>query len=227
MKRVFLSYSFRPEDRDLVHDVEQLLVSHDLNVHNGRRLGGGQLTQEIMNRIATCDALVALVTRRDPLQAGGFTSSQWVLDEFAYARSTNKKAIAMVEDQVQVAGAWASHERIDLDRATALPAFLRLSDTIGEWKRSSGRTLKIQVHPPEVAQGLWKFKGASCKYRLVSGGQAGAWIPVVPIPEPGATSIWITGVQDDDLIQLSVELPKSKWESPAASQWMPIELTRV
>ncbi len=63
MKRVFLSFSFRQEDRDLVHDVEQLLASHDLAVLTGRVTGGGQLTEEIMKRIQSCDALVALATR--------------------------------------------------------------------------------------------------------------------------------------------------------------------
>jgi hypothetical protein len=87
--------------------------------------------------------------------------------------------------------------------------------------------VKIQLRPLELAHDLWKAKNATCTYRLVSGGVPGPWIPVTPIPEPGGTSLWIGGVQDDHLIQLSVKLVKTQWQSPAASQWMPIELTRL
>jgi hypothetical protein len=227
MKRVFLSFSFRPEDRDLVHDVEQLLASHDLAVVTGRVIAGGQLTEEIMKRIQGCDALVALATRGAALNAGGYVSHPWVLDEIAHARSIDKKAVAVFEDQVQIAGAWAQHERIDYRRDNPLPAFLRLSETVGSWKRSAGRTVKIQLRPSELAHSLWKARSSSCMYRLVSGGIPGPWIPVTPIPEPGGTSLWIAGVQDDHLIQVSVKLQKAQWQSPAASQWMPIELTRL
>jgi hypothetical protein len=227
MKRVFLSFSFRQEDRDLVSDVEQLLASHDLTAPKGRVVGGGQLTEEITKRIQSCDALIALATRGAALNAGGFVSHPWVLDEFAHARSIGKKAVALFEDRVQSAGAWAQHERIDYHRDNPLPAFLRLSEIIGDWKRSAGRTVKIQLRPVELAHSLWKAKSSTCMYRLVSGGTPGPWIPVTPIPEPGGTSLWIGGVQDDHLIQVSVKLQRAQWQSPAASQWMPIELTRL
>ena len=52
MKNIFLSFSFRDADRELVAQVEQLLASHNIAVVTGRRLGGGQLTPEVMQRIA-------------------------------------------------------------------------------------------------------------------------------------------------------------------------------
>jgi hypothetical protein len=72
MKRIFLSFSFRDEDKPLVAAVERLLACHDLQVVTGMRLGGGALTQEVMKRIESCDGLVALLTRRQELAGGGW-----------------------------------------------------------------------------------------------------------------------------------------------------------
>jgi hypothetical protein len=54
--KVFLSHSFRPEDRHLVAKIDSLLGAQDVLVATGRRLGGAAITPEILRRIETTDA---------------------------------------------------------------------------------------------------------------------------------------------------------------------------
>jgi hypothetical protein len=78
--KVFLSHSFRPEDRHLVAKIDSLLGAQDVLVATGRRLGGAAITPEILRRIETTDALVALLTRRERIgeeEAGRWTTHNW------------------------------------------------------------------------------------------------------------------------------------------------------
>lgn len=51
MKKVFLTYSFREEDRDLVSYVEHLLASHNILAVTGEGVGGAGLTPAVQKRI--------------------------------------------------------------------------------------------------------------------------------------------------------------------------------
>ncbi len=118
--KIFLGFSFRNEDKDIVEQVGQLITSHLVQVETGERLGGEQLTPTVQERIQHCEALVAVLTRRDPKQDGKWTTHQWVLDEMGYARANGKKAIALVEQGVDIGGMYQSHELIPLDKANPI-----------------------------------------------------------------------------------------------------------
>ena len=64
--------------------------------------GGGDLTEEAKGLIKGVDALVALLSRRDPLPTGGWTIHDWVKFELDFARNINKRAIALVEQEGQL-----------------------------------------------------------------------------------------------------------------------------
>jgi hypothetical protein len=88
--KVFLSYSFGGEDSDLVQGLERLLSSQNILVAKGRRLAGGQLTDEVRQRIDGSDGLVALKTRRERVGDPGenrWRSSAWIDYEYAHARA--------------------------------------------------------------------------------------------------------------------------------------------
>jgi hypothetical protein len=228
MKKVFLSFAFRDEDRSLVTAAEQLLASHDLVAVTGKRLAGEALTPAVMQRIEECDALVALLTRRDLKASGKWTTHDWVRDELNHARTKGIRAVALLENEVEVSGAFAEHERIPLDRGNPLDAFLALSDTIGLWKREEGRRLKIRIMPDELAT-LAGFSGSNvkCRYRFTVSGTWTDWRETVQIPEPGGTFLWAGGVQEDFLIQVQLEDGGKHWISPAYPQYVSVELKSV
>lgn len=223
--KVFLAFAFRPEDKALVGYVNQLFASHHVWAVTGEDLGGEQLTPAVQARIEKCDGLVALLTRRDAKQAGGFTTHQWVLDEMGHARAKGKRAIAVVENGVDVRGMYQPHEYIPFDPAQPLLAFLRLSETLGLWRYEKGRTLKVQILPNTLAAKVGAGGDSiQCSYRLWIQGQYGPWTEVTPVPEAGGTFVYVDGVQDDHLIQVRFKAKAKVWESLVTSQWMQVEV---
>lgn len=227
MKTVFLAFAYRPEDRELSAHVEQLLGSHDVRVTTGERLGGAALTPAVQKRIEDSDGLVGLLTRRDQLANGNWTTHQWVLDELAYARSRNKPAIAVVEDGVNVGGMFQPHEYIALDRQHPLPAFLALSDTVREWKTEIGRTLRVRILPDTLARRVTQGDAQiRCRHRFHGGGRYTDWKETTPFREPGGTFLFLEGVKEDYTIQIEIDDSRTKWVSDNTPQWMPVQLTR-
>jgi len=227
MKRIFLAFAYRDTDRELANQVQQLLGSHDVPVITGENLGGQALTPAVKERIDDSDALIALLTRRDKLgRKNKFTTHQWVQEELGYARDNKKRAIALVEDGVDVGGMYAPHEYIPFDRQNPLPAFLRLSDTVGQWKREIGRTIKVLILPPELARTVGQGE-IKCRYRFSAEGKWTTWNETEAIREVGGTFAYLVGVRDDHTIQLEVKLPNARWQSIATPQWVQIELSQI
>jgi hypothetical protein len=224
--KVFLAFSFRPQDKELVSHVERLLASHDVLISTGERVGGEQLTPSIKIRIEEADGLIAVLTRRDQLAAGGWTTHSWVRDELAHARAKGKKAIALVEEGVEVQGMQQPHEHLVLKPGTLLENFLGLSETVAIWRADIGRTVKVQILPPVLAHQLGsEHDGMRCRHRLGRQGNFTEWQEVPPVPEVGGTFVYIRGVREDHLIQLEVtDNSRKRWRSVAASQWMQVEL---
>ena len=220
---IFLAFAFRDEDKPLVSYVERLLASQHVQVRTGEQLGGAQLTPEVQARIEESDALIALLTRREALQAGGWTTHPWVRDELAWARARGKRAIALVEDGVVDGGMFQSHEWIALNRDNPAEALVRLAETVGLWNHEAGRLVKVQIAPEEVATELGEG-AATCRQRLCEQGRFTDWQEVTPIPEAGGTFVYINGVREDHLIQLEAQAAGTTWRSPASSQWMLVQL---
>lgn len=220
---IFVAFSYRDDDKLLAQYVERLFASQMVKPITGERLGGELLTLGVQKRIDGSDAVVALLTRRDRLAAGGWTTHSWVQSELGYARNRGKNAIALVEDGVDVAGMYQSHECIPLARENALEAFIRLAETISGWKQDKGRMVKVQVAPEAIADRLSDEK-VVCRRRLWKQGNFTDWEKVTPVPEPGGTFVYLDGVQDEHLVQLQAEQSGQTWQSPATSQWMLVQL---
>jgi hypothetical protein len=228
MREIFLSFSFRDEDRPLVAQIERILASHELFPVTGRRLGGAGLTPAIMRRIEDSDGLVSLLTYREP-QPGRPPYSQWVWDELQHARQQSKRSIALVEEGVEVGGAFASHEHIPFARTRWTEAIVALSETLGLWRREAGRRLKIQIFPESLAQQVALDVGQmSCSYRFFRDDQYTEWQEAERVARVAGTFIYITGVRDDYLIQLKIEYRGRLWRSFAmSSEHLPVELQEI
>lgn len=72
--------------------------------------------------------------------------------------------MAIVLKDVEVNGLSSQHERADLDPAEAVPALVKLSQTLGMWKHQHGRRLKVLLLPEQVASRVKSTK-FSCKFR--------------------------------------------------------------
>src|SRR5215216_4180195 len=98
MDRVFIAHRFDAPGRALASEVEDLLTSYELNATTGRELGGDELDDTVKKKIEEADALIALMTRREQLAGSNkWVTHPWVINEYDYAVSKNKRAIAVVE----------------------------------------------------------------------------------------------------------------------------------
>jgi hypothetical protein len=223
--QIFLGFSFRDEDKEIVELVGQLIASHLIQYQTGERLAGEQLTPAVQQRIESCDALIGVLTRRDQVADAKWRTHQWVLDEIAWARGKNKKVIALVEQGVEVGGMFGAHEHLQLDKSNLLPTLMSLSETIGSWRRDFGRTVKVQILPEAIAQKAGDdANGVRCRHRLVQGSKYTPWQDLTPVPETGGTFVFVGGVQDDHLIQLQVQEAGKVWQSVATSQWIQVTM---
>jgi hypothetical protein len=228
--KIFLSYSFRDEDRDLVAQIDSLLSAHDVSILRGSRLGGGPLTPEVMRRIESADALIGLMTRREELGGSGsgrWITHPWVRDELNHARGIQKHTIAVIEREVELDGAYVENERIALDRNSPLDALLALSETIAIWKGEIGFSRRIQIRPDEIGQILRTTPGLICRYRFVSPeGDRTDWKVAEPVPQPSGAILYVSGVRGDDYF-IEVEVARGdsmEWWSPATAQLISVEL---
>lgn len=222
MRRVFLSHSFADRDRVLVSQVEALMRSHGVIATNGRTLGGGPLTPEIARFIEEADALVALFTRRenDP----GNVTHPWVLQEFGHALMRQMPAIGIYEAGVPVQAAGAGFEHIDYDPAAPVAAFIKLSETMGEWKRRAGRLFKIQVMPEDIARKIGaKADHVRCECRFQIEGNDTAWLPVKVRREIGGVFVYLRVPENAEMVQLRSDGPPA-CESAYTPLFMPVHL---
>lgn len=228
--RVFLSSTFGDADREVVGQIESMLSSVDVQIVTGRRLGGGDLTSEVMGRIGTSDGCVALMTRRERIgepQSERWATHQWVRDEVNYARSRNVRSVALIEEGVSVDGAYLERERIPFRREAPLEAFLALLETIRLWRQDMGSTRVARLSPDDLARRFRREHGMRCRYRYVSAeGERSVWSDADPILAPGGTLLYLKSVRSvADQVEVEVlEGDHPIMYSAATPQWMSIVL---
>jgi len=225
MKTIFLSSQFDQNDHDLVSRTERLIQSHNIRTVTGKRLGGATLTPEIESRITECDALVALMTRRQSVGKGKWKPSDWVRDEVLFARNQSKPFVALVESGVELGGMLSQHEHIALDRKQEIEAFLSLSETIALWKRLP---VKALILPPSISKLVAAPNvNLHCRYRLMADGRYSDWQPVDLMGETGGTFAYLHAKNEQQMLQLEVQYNGSRWVSPLTQQWVHVELKKV
>src|SRR2546423_335603 len=130
MKTIFLSFRYDDLNKKLASQVEDLIESHSLSAVTGDMLGGEVVTPEVLKQVEQADALIALLTRRDQLANGQWTTHPFCLVELQHARTKQKPAIALIEDGVSDIGPFSENEHIAYSTNEPLSTFLKLSRTI-------------------------------------------------------------------------------------------------
>jgi hypothetical protein len=220
---VFLARPFDENVQDLVRQIDRLLASHNIRAVSGERAGGGALNDVIFKRIESCDAVVAVVTKRAD---GG--PSQWVLDELNHARAHDKSAIPLVENGLQLGGAYAHWEQIPLAVDNPTEALVRLSETLALWKQQIGLARRVQLTPDSIGQQFRRSPGLTCMYRVVEpDGHRGEWRPAPdPIAQGGGTLVYLEGIRSDEpYIEVEVMNGDTRaWYSDTTPQLITVEM---
>jgi hypothetical protein len=205
VREVFLSYRYDDSNAELARKAEELLESHNLRAVTGDVLGGEAITPELLRQIEEADGLVALLTRRDQLADGGWTTHPFCVDELKHARQKEKPAIALLEEGVKSGGMFQEHEYITFKPDDALPAFLKLSRTLWRWKLRAGRIQRVQMLPSPLTQDLYsKGQGCQWEYRVSNGTRDSEWVATEPRKEGQGVFLLVRIHEDTTLIEVRV-----------------------
>jgi hypothetical protein len=230
MQNVFVSFSFREKDAPLVRPtvqiLEKLLESFDMRAMSGEYLAGEPLTAAIKTRIEACSGFIALLTPDGRKRGDGkYPAHEWALGELNYARTKNIPAIALLHQDVENKGIFQDHEFAAWNPKNSLAAILKITQTVGQWKRTGGKLTKIKIVPEEVGIRVAR-NGGRCLYRNLREGIVTKWLEASVFGEVGGAFAHVSGVQDDALIELKVEVNGERWLSRATPQFLQVELQK-
>jgi len=219
VESVFVSYKFRDSDRQVASDVKRLVKSHLLAWQDGEDLGGASLWTGVSQLVRSNDALIALfLLSEDP------TGQAWIRTEYDHACDNDRRVIAVVEDGFP----WTdprNKEYVKINRAAPLSGFLKLSDTLGEWRRVAGRRVTVRLLPEMVAR-LAARQGYSCRYRLTKDFQAiTGWMTVTPGAAVSGIGFPASGIHDNVNIEIEInDGSRALYFSAADPSSVPAEL---
>jgi len=149
--KIFVSYSFRPENEWVREYVIPLVECFGHEPVTGRVLDAGPLDKEVRTRIAQCRRVLCFVTRAEPRrdEKGSIVSyapPQWVHDELMIARGADRDAIEFRETGVDYGGAASFHAYVPFDRENLPKLLLDLAARVAEWPVGP---LQLRLAAPE------------------------------------------------------------------------------
>lgn len=98
--KVFLSYSYRPEDEALSNGLAELLINKGFVVIKGKSDSLGSIKDTIVRQIRECRYFVAVMTKRQPVDETKYTTSSWFLEEKGVAIGAERTIVLMIEDGI-------------------------------------------------------------------------------------------------------------------------------
>lgn len=153
--RIFVSYSFREENRWVQDYVLPLISCFGHKALTGEILQGEPIPQEVRGLIQQANRVLCFTTRASPIygpqgEVTGYAPPGWVRDELMLARGASKEAIEFREAGVTYDGAapFSAWHAFDRDQLPAL--LLRLAEVLRGWPVGP-LMLRLRV-PPQLAE---------------------------------------------------------------------------
>ena len=212
MERIFLSYHFDDNSKILVDYVKRIINSHDIEVIDGKRLAGNQLTQGVKNEIEKADAMIILLTNREE----GKTNN-WVQHERTTAFNSKIPFIAVIEEGVPNNGPFENFEYIIFESESILETIVCLSETIFEWKNSLGVQIEAFIEPDSIANVIREnmdYKSV-VEYRFFDykNGLQDKWHKPIIKPNQGGLSLLLSGIKKNSEFEIKVTEKNSVYKS--------------
>lgn len=136
--RVFVSFSFRPENQWIEDYVIPLLNFFGHEPVTGRILDAGNLDEEVKRKIRQCRRVLCFVTRAQPRydengRVLSYDPPDWVRDELMMARGASLDAIEFRETGVKYGGAAPFHAYVEFESSQVPRLLLDLAERVAEW----------------------------------------------------------------------------------------------
>jgi hypothetical protein len=137
--KIFVSYSFRPENAWVETYVIPLIRHFGHEVVTGRMLDAGALDDEVKKKVRQCRRVICFVTRATPRYGPGgavpvsYEPPVWVHDELIAARANDLLATEYRETLVEYGGAATFHSHHAFDRDSLPDLLLDVAEMVSSW----------------------------------------------------------------------------------------------
>ena len=125
-------------------------------------------------------------------------------------------------------GMFSERERLGYVHDDPLPALLKLSETLGNWRREGGRIVPLQLEPDAAAQqAISGGDFVRIKYRFWTRDVAAEWHNVRAVPTAGGVLIYLKGVREDVRVEVCLQSQHTEWRSKVESQVLRAPMQQV
>lgn len=97
-KDIFLAHRFAEDE--LIEELKKDIKKAGYNWKEGKREDLGSISEDILSKIESCGFFVAVMTRKDQLKSGRYTTSSWLIEEKRAALAFGHRPLIMVETDV-------------------------------------------------------------------------------------------------------------------------------
>jgi hypothetical protein len=136
---VFVSYDF--SQQEWADGLIKLLTSNNFTVQTGAQ-ANTFIGRTILERIASCEYFVSLMTRHEQKLDGTFTTSPWLIEEKGAALALNKPIVLLVESGVgvnEIGGLQGDWQRIEFGERGYIMAALQAVEQLKSYSGKSGQ----------------------------------------------------------------------------------------
>jgi tetratricopeptide (TPR) repeat protein len=148
-RTAFVGQSFAEDDLEILDFFKAVLAEMGVRAITGERAEARSVSDKVKARIAEGDIFVGVLTKRESAESGKFRTSEWVIQEIAYAAGLGKKIIVLKEkDVISIGGIHGDAEYIEFDRTTLHKAALKLVQMI--WSLNPGKMALNKNQPPQL-----------------------------------------------------------------------------
>ncbi len=136
--RIFVSYSFRPENAWIEDYVLPLIGCFGHEAVTGRLLDAGPVPPTVRDTIKSCKKVLCFVTRATPTYSSGgqivsYAPPDWVRDEHMIAQGSEVDVVEFRETSVVYGGAASFYAVHDFDRDKIPALLLHIAKLLRAW----------------------------------------------------------------------------------------------
>jgi tetratricopeptide (TPR) repeat protein len=100
-RTAFVGHSFLPEDQAIVAYIKDLLREMEVICSTGERAEAAEIHEKVKRRILAAEYFVGIFTRRHKIEGKDlWTTTDWVVQEMAFAAANKKKLVILREEGV-------------------------------------------------------------------------------------------------------------------------------
>jgi len=201
-----------------------MLGNLGITVVDGREISGKFIDSEILNRIASSDAVIAFLLRRGKRRSrgSGYEASDYVRQEINVAIGQAKDCIQVVEKGVRpVAGIAKQLQILPYDRRGRDELLAALVRHLRTW---SAGEVKIRLGPQSLVQAIennvYKSK-VVCKYTIVHENREERQADARIFAEGGGLFTKLIGFRPGTQAQIQIEVEGVQWTSALTAHSQP------